>query len=68
MQKAGAKGIFKGVEVPYLWVNQTWFDPERLALKFEVVDGLRPFYLELRNFWDQVGIYQQVINFLKSLS
>lgn len=55
MQKAGAAGIFKGVGVPYLWANQTWFYPERLAIEFEVVDGLRPFYSELKNYWAADG-------------
>lgn len=57
MQKAGALGVFKGEGVPYLWANQTWFYPERLATEFETVDGLRPFYPELRDFWGASGDY-----------
>ena len=55
MQKAGAAGIFKGEGVPYLWANQTWFYPERHASEFEVVDGLRPMYPELKEFWGASG-------------
>jgi hypothetical protein len=55
MQKAGSVGIFKGVGVPYLWANQTWFYPDRLATEFEVVDGLRPFFQELEGYWGASG-------------
>ena len=55
MQKAGSIGLFKGEGVPYLWANQTWFYPERLVTEFEVVDGLRPFYIELKNYWAASG-------------
>lgn len=57
MQKAGAAGIFKGEGVPYLWANQTWFYPERLATEYEVVDGLRPIYPNLKDFWGASGDY-----------
>jgi hypothetical protein len=57
MQKAGAAGIFKGEGVPYLWANQTWFYPERLATEYEVVDGLRSMYPELKEFWGASGDY-----------
>jgi hypothetical protein len=57
MQKAGAAGIFKGEGVPYLWANQTWFYPERLATEYEVVDGLRPMYPALKDFWGASGDY-----------
>ncbi len=57
MQKAGAAGIFKGEGVPYLWANQTWFYPERLATEFEVVDGLRPSYPQLKEYWGASGDY-----------
>ena len=57
MQKAGAAGIFKGEGVPYLWANQTWFYPERLATEYEVLDGLRPMYSALKNFWGASGDY-----------
>lgn len=57
MQKAGAAGIFKGEGVPYLWANQTWFYPERLATEYEVLDGLRPIYPALKDFWGESGDY-----------
>lgn len=57
MQKAGAAGIFKGEGVPYLWANQTWFYPERLATEYEVLDGLRPMYPALKDFWGASGDY-----------
>lgn len=57
MQKAGTAGIFKGDGVPYLWANQTWFYPERLATEYEVVDGLRPMYPQLKDFWGASGDY-----------
>ena len=56
-QKAGAVGIFKGTGVPYLWANQTWFYPDRLATEYEVVDGLRPFYPILQAYWGASGDY-----------
>lgn len=57
MQKAGAAGIFKGEGVAYLWANQTWFYPDRLATEYEVVEGLRPFYTQLQDFWGASGDY-----------
>jgi hypothetical protein len=57
MQKAGAAGIFRGEGVPYLWANQTWFYPDRLATEYEVVDGLRPMYSQLKDFWGASGDY-----------
>lgn len=57
MQKVGAAGIFKGEGVPYLWANQTWFYPERLVSEFELVDGLRPLYPQLKEFWGASGDY-----------
>ncbi|MBC6365820.1 FAD-dependent oxidoreductase [Algoriphagus sp. AK58] len=68
MQKAGATGIFKGEGVPYLWANQTWYYPERLATEFEVVDGLRPFYPELKDFWGASGDYLIGDRLIKLLS
>lgn len=55
MQKAGAIGMFKGTGVPYLWANQTWFYPDRLATEYELADGLRPFYHELEGYWGASG-------------
>ncbi|GMQ29775.1 FAD-dependent oxidoreductase [Algoriphagus confluentis] len=71
MQKAGAAGIFKGEGVPYLWANQTWFYPERLATEFEVVDGLRPWYPQLKDFWGASGDYltgSRLLVFLKLIN
>jgi hypothetical protein len=67
MQKAGAVGIFKGTGVPYLWANQTWFYPDRLATEYEVVDGLRPFYPELQAYWGASGDYLTANRLLKIL-
>lgn len=64
MQKAGAAGIFKGDGVPYLWANQTWFYPERLATEYEVVDGLRPIFPALKDFWGASGDYLSGEKFL----
>ncbi|REG88292.1 FAD-dependent oxidoreductase [Algoriphagus antarcticus] len=57
MQKIGATGILKGEGVPYLWANQTWFYPDRLVTEYELVDGLRPIYPELKEFWGASGAY-----------
>lgn len=68
MQKAGAAGIFKGEGVPYLWANQTWFYPERLATEFEVVDGLRPIYPQFKEYWGASGDYmtcERLLTFLQ---
>ncbi len=70
MQKAGAAGIFKGEGVPYLWANQTWFYPDRLVSEYEVVDGLRPMYSALKDFWGASGDYltgARLLVFLKMI-
>lgn len=70
MQKAGATGILKGDGVPYLWANQTWFYPERFATEYEVVDGLRPMYTQLKDFWGASGDYltgARMLVFLKMI-
>lgn len=70
MQKAGAAGIFRGEGVPYLWANQTWFYPDRLATEYEVVDGLRPMYSQLKDFWGASGDYltgARMLVFLKMI-
>lgn len=64
MQKTGAAGIFKGEGVPYLWANQTWFYPERLVSEFELMDGLRPMYSQLSEFWGASGDYLTVARLL----
>ena len=68
MQKAGSVGIFKGFGVPYLWANQTWFYPDRLATEFEVVDGLRPFYQELEGYWGASGDDLTTVGLVKILN
>jgi hypothetical protein len=67
MQKIGATGIFKGEGVPYLWANQTWFYPERLVTEYELVDGLRPFYPALKEYWGASGAYLTGERFQKIL-
>ena len=57
MQKIGATGILKGEGVPYLWANQTWFYPERLVSEYELVEGLRPLYPSLKDYWGASGDY-----------
>ncbi|MBB6325197.1 hypothetical protein FHS59_000812 [Algoriphagus iocasae] len=57
IQKIGATGILKGEGVPYLWANQMWFYPDRLVTEFELIDGLRPYYPTLKDFWGASGDY-----------
>ncbi|MEB2776271.1 FAD-dependent oxidoreductase [Algoriphagus sp. D3-2-R+10] len=57
MQKIGATGVLKGEGVPYLWANQTWFYPDRRVTEYELVDGLRPLYPSLTDFWGASGAY-----------
>ncbi|MEN2282730.1 FAD-dependent oxidoreductase [Algoriphagus sp. SE2] len=67
MQKIGATGILKGEGVPYLWANQTWFYPDRLVTEFEMVDGMRPFYPALKDYWGASGDYLTGERFQKIL-
>lgn len=70
MQKAGAAGIVKSEGVPYLWANQTWFYPERLVSEFEIVDGMRPMYSQMNEFWGASGDYltaARLLVFLKMI-
>ncbi|WP_075350894.1 FAD-dependent oxidoreductase [Algoriphagus marinus] len=67
VQKIGVSGILKGEGVPYLWANQTWFYPERLVSEYELVDGLRPIYSELKDFWGSSGAYLTGERFLMIL-
>lgn len=57
VQKIGVSGILEGEGVPYLWANQTWFYPERLVSEYEMVNGLRALYPELKEFWGASGAY-----------
>ena len=55
IQRIGAAGILHGLGVPYKWANQTWFYPEREVSEFELVDGLRPYFASLRDYWSASG-------------
>ena len=55
IQKIGATGILKGHGVPYKWANQTWFYPDREISQFELMDGLRPIYPQLAQYWSASG-------------
>ena len=44
MQRIGATGILKGVGIPYLWANQTWFYPEQIVSEYEWINGLKSYY------------------------
>lgn len=57
IQRIGATGILKGSGVPYKWANQMWFYPDRRVTEFELLDGLRPYYPNLRSRWDGSGQY-----------
>ena len=57
MQKVGETGIFKGVGVPYLWANQTWFYPERPVAEYELMSGLKEVYPHLNEYWGASGDY-----------
>ncbi len=48
MQRIGASGVLKAVGVPYKWANQTWFYPEQVVSEFEWVQGLLPYFSELK--------------------
>ncbi len=64
IQKIGVTGILKGTGVPYLWANQTWFYPTRLVTEFEMIDGLKPLYPELKEFWGASGDYLSGVRML----
>jgi hypothetical protein len=55
IQRIGATGILKGHGVPYKWANQTWFYPGREISQFELVEGLRPIYPQLAQYWSASG-------------
>ncbi|MET2984600.1 FAD-dependent oxidoreductase [Aureibaculum conchae] len=44
IQRIGATGILKGVGIPYLWANQTWFYPEQIVSEHEWINGLKSYY------------------------
>lgn len=55
IQRIGATGIMKGAGVPYMWANQTWFYPDQTMSRYELAEGLRPYYDSLRNYWGASG-------------
>lgn len=55
IQRIGATGIMKGTGVPYMWANQTWFYPDQTMSRYELAEGLRPYYDSLRNYWGASG-------------
>lgn len=55
IQRIGATGILRGTGVPFQWANQTWFYPEKGITRYELAEGLRPYYASLRNYWGASG-------------
>ncbi len=49
IQRIGATGILKGFGIPYKWANETWFYPDRTVSEFEWLQGLLPYYPQLKN-------------------
>lgn len=68
VQKIGATGILKGVGVPYLWANQTWFYPQQPVSGYELVSGLRPYYSILNNYWAASGDILTAATFAKIMA
>lgn len=48
IQRIGATGILKGFGVPYKWANETWFYPDRIVSEYEWLQGLIPYYPQLK--------------------
>jgi hypothetical protein len=55
IQRIGATGILKGTGVPFQWANQTWFYPGKIITRYELAEGLRPYYTSLLNYWGASG-------------
>ncbi|WP_240646656.1 FAD-dependent oxidoreductase [Chitinophaga rhizosphaerae] len=55
IQRVGAAGVLRGSGVAFNWANQTWFYPAREVSAFELVEGLRPLFPELRTYWGASG-------------
>ncbi|MEA1784811.1 FAD-dependent oxidoreductase [Arenibacter sp. GZD96] len=49
IQRIGATGILKGFGIPYKWANQTWFYPDRIVSEYEWLQGLLPYYPQIKN-------------------
>ena len=41
VQKIGATGLLRGRGEPYLWANRTWFDPDSLLLRADLLKGIK---------------------------
>ncbi|MEM7379913.1 MAG: FAD-dependent oxidoreductase [Bacteroidota bacterium] len=50
MQRIGASGVLKGVGIPYLWANQTWFYPQRKVSEYEWQQGMLIYAPKLKTF------------------
>ncbi len=68
IQRIGVTGIIKGVDVPYNWANQTWFYPEQLVSQYELVQGLKDYYVVFENYNDATGEMLTIDSFLKIIS
>ncbi|MFY0256033.1 FAD-dependent oxidoreductase [Chitinophaga sp. 30R24] len=68
VQKIGATGILKGVGIPYLWANQTWFYPQQLVSGYELAEGLRPLYPALQHWWAASGEMLTMEAFVKIIA
>ncbi|MGJ1264491.1 FAD-dependent oxidoreductase [Sphingobacterium spiritivorum] len=49
VQRIGATGILKGKGIAYKWANQTWFYPEHRISEYDLIEGLRTYYPQLRD-------------------
>ena len=49
VQRIGATGILKGKGIAYKWANQTWFYPEHRISEYDLTEGLRTYYPQLRD-------------------
>lgn len=55
IQRLGLCGILRGYGVPFKWANQSWFYPDKTMSQFDLVEGLRPWYPVLENYWAADG-------------
>lgn len=47
IQKIGATGILRGKGIAYKWANQTWFYPHHLISEYDLLQGLKTYYVGL---------------------
>lgn len=69
IQWIGVAGVLKGEGVAYLWANQTWFYPDRKVTEFELAEGLRPYFPQLKEYWAASGEYlraERLVEILKA--